>query len=730
MAMTTTSTEDQSGIILERLIDAAVDDRKEFLKTGKEIAAFAYMTSSEKDDYEGFTPEGAPDVPFKARLSKMAQALDLFGPFLYPSNPTRRVISRESADQYAQARNARIEQFLNYTPLETDLYGESLCAINDALCYGRGVMWTGFDSNKQLVCSVADTVENLLEDPDARTMKQVNWKGRIRYKPRWEWMTRYRDQAEMINELDAGGDRPSDKKGKKRDHSTEMVKMVEVYARVGLHNYSEGFNLIDQEREQGMADDTPRKYVVSGKKVITSGPWEVPLHRDGDWPCTEVDFRERANRVWPNSPLLPGLCHQKALNWVYTTFINRMSKTNRKIFAVLDGGQAGSNALSLDAINQAIYGDDMAVVKIPWNGQDDVDVRKVIQEVTISSGSEEFEKFYTVIAKEFEDATGLTPLLMSGDVGYQLRIKADAEMKDRSSKTRLNYYKERVEMWQAKIARKEALTMLFLQPRDVLAEMFGDQFVAELGVVMPPKDVAMQKRMNQQREQMAAQMGMQPPPPQPVGIDFDLAMREADYEIESGSMRARSPEQAQDAAGLFLERGVPALTTAGMVGPALEGMAQWAAINQFPAEFINVFKQAAAQIQQQQAAQTQQTQDQGAQQLAAQAQQESAMQAQQHAHEMQMQQQKLMAEAAMAQQKCKHDAAQKHADRTAAATPAPAPEPAEREPAAAEPAEPVVVNLTVNNAGPAVPTKRVYRFDRQGGSLVVAADAPDGTPAP
>lgn len=625
-------TEDLSGQILRDLLKAAEDDRKEFLDTGKEISSYAY----EKDyaaDYKDFAPEGV-EIAFKAKIAKMAQAIDIFGPYLYPSNPTRRVHSRPWADQYAQARNQAVEAFLNYTPNETDLYGESCSAIVDALAYGRGVMWTGYDARKQLVCSVADTVENLLVDPDGRSLKQCNWKGRIRIKPRWEVAQKMPKQAELINSLEPYANRKSDstvKTTRATDHQTEMIKYTEVYARVGLHNYREGFDLVN--KENGLADDSPRKYIVSNDKVLWSGSWEVPFFRDGDWPCTELDFRERPNRVWPSSPLQPGLCHQRALNWVYTTFMNRMRNTFRKVFAVLDGGNAGQNSLSQDEIQKAIYGGDLEVIKIPWNGQEDVDIRKVLQELTISSGSEEFEKFYGVISKEFEDATGLTSLLMSGDMGYQGRIKADVELKDNSSKTRLNFWKDRVEKWQGKLARKEALTALFLQPRETIGEIFGQEAQMVWGQVLPPEQAAMT----------------------PFGIDFDKALKEANYTIESGSMRAKTPEQEQDAADMAMSQVVPVLGQMGLVAPTLAIIKSWAEVNQMPAAIGAAVDQAGQQLQQQGAMQQQQAQQQqAAEQQAEQQKQQLADQKvaaekqatdMQHAHEMDIIQQQIQAQA-------------------------------------------------------------------------------------
>lgn len=640
--------EDPSGQILETILKAAKEDREDFLKTGKEISSYAYDKDYE-EDYKSFMPEGV-NIPFKAKLAKMAQAIDLFGPYLYPANPTRRVVSRPWADQYAQARNQAIEAFLNYTPNETDLYGESCSAIVDALAFGRGVMWTGYDSRKQLVCSVADSVENLYVDPDGRTLKQCNWKARRRIKPRWEVIQKFPNAAAIINELDSKADRKGDIKSRSKDHATEMVEYFEVYCRVGLHNYREGFDLVNQERDQGMADDSPRKYVVAGNKILESGNWDTPLHIDGDWPCTELDFRERPNRVWPSSPLQPGLCHQRALNWVYTVFINRMRNSFRKIFGVLDAGSGAQSSLSEDEVQKAIYGDDLEVIRIPWNGQDDVDIRKVIQELTISSGSDEFEKFYGVISKEFEDATGLTPLIMSGDIGYQARIKADVEMKDTSSKTRLNFWKDRVEKWQGKLARKEALTAMFLQPRDVIGKIFGQQAQQVWGKIMPPEMVDQHRQIFESSPQIQQSFVQGDDSVSPFGIDFDRALREADYTIESGSMRAKTPEQAQDAAEIAMNNVLPVLERAQLYGPLLVLVKSWAQLNNMPQEIVSAFDAAQQQVEQNQqmAAQQQGQQEQAAQQQA-------QMQAQQQAQAQEMEKQKAAAKQQMQDQSHAHE---------------------------------------------------------------------------
>ncbi len=568
-----------AGKICETLIEAAKKDRKTFDKEGDEVASFAYG-KDQQDDWKSF-PGGEP--VFKAKVAKMAQAVDIFGPHLYPSNPTRRITPRDDVDQFTMLRMKWLEKFLNYTPSECDLYSESLYATNEAVVRGRGVMWTGLDRRRGLVRSVADSVENLLKDPDAQTERDVNWKSRCRRSPRWEFAQRYQSNKPVIWDLDADASRKSDGRGKNRDHSTEIIKYYDMYARVGLHHYKEGFELIDQERAQGLADDSPRKYVIAGDKVIWSGPWDIPWFQDNDWPCTELDLRDCVNSLWPKSPLWTGICHQRALNWVYAVYMTRMSRSFRKVLGVLEGPDGVP--MNLDDLNKALYGDgdagNIEVVRIQWKGQENVKLGDIIQELVMTAGADEFEMFWKIVSREFEEATGLYPILHQGDVGRQMRSKAEVDLKAESSKTRINYYKERVEKFQSRLARKEAIATLLVQPRDVFAKIFGKQAALEFGV--PDESGQATTEYNQM---IAETNAMYPEEAQPFSFDVDRAFYEADYSIESGSMRPQSPEQAQDAADIYMNQAFAALMTAGQVEPAMMGMRAWAEINRMPQQFL------------------------------------------------------------------------------------------------------------------------------------------------
>lgn len=570
---------DKAGRICESLLTAAKKDRETFDKEGNEVAKYAYGEDTGDVDYRGF-PGGKP--AFEAKVAKMAQAVDIFGPYLYPANPTRKVTPRDGADPFTIQRLKRLEQFLNYTPTECDLYTESLYCTNEAIVRGRGVMWTGLDKRRGLIRSVADSVSNLLKDPDAPTERDVNWKARKRHSPRWEFAQRYKDKGEVIWGLEPDKPRKSEDKARSRDHSTEQVCYYDMYCRVGLHHYQEGFELIDRERAEGMADDSPRKYVVSGNKIIWSGPWDIPWFTDNDWPCTELDLRDCVNSLWPKSPLWPGMCHQRALNWVYGVYMTRMAHSFRKIIGVLEGPDGP--ALSMEDLGRALEGDGDAghieTVTIKWKGQDGVKLKDLIQEFVFTSGADEFERFWAVVGREFEESTGMYQILHQGDVGRQMRSKAEVDLKQSSSRTRINYYKEREEKFQSRLARKEALAAMFAQPREVIAKIFGEDAAMEFGEILPAEMANAVDPMT----------GMKL---NPFAIDFEKAFYEADYTIESGSMRPYTPEQAQDAADAFVNTALPALMTAGMVGPGLMGLQAWAEINRMPKPFVDALTSAA-----------------------------------------------------------------------------------------------------------------------------------------
>lgn len=535
------------GAILQRLISAGKKHREAFMANGKEIERYGYAQNYDFE-YQGKFAENAA-VFFKAKVAKTAQAVDTFGPYLYPANPTRRVESRPWATEVSVARSKIMGELLNYLPDETDLYLHARRAVNQAIVYGRGVLWTGYNPEKQIVQSIYDTVENLIVDPDAYTWEQVNWVARRRRIARWAAMKRYPGSKALIRSMDKTGDRATDKGASGEDPMSEMVELYEMHFKVGLANYKGGSDLAKNDEanpDQAVVDDSPRKYIVTGDgKMVKETTWEVPWFRDGEWPCTILDFRDMPDSIWPVSPLSPGLGHQRALNWIYTLYLSKLRYTTRSLIGVLKNSPLGG--ISEESVTEALYGGELPVIEFSvTGGGENVKLSDFIQQFNFQDGMAEFERASSIINREFEMATGLSDVLQTGEGRTQDRSAEATKFKRDASTTRVNDMKSRVERWMSVLARKEAIAARFLMGPDEIGRIFGPEAAQVWGEIMDP------------------------------GADFDSFFLETDYSIVSGSMIRQGPEQAQDATEAALNQAVPALFQAGAVRAALAIVSAWA----------------------------------------------------------------------------------------------------------------------------------------------------------
>jgi hypothetical protein len=573
---------DPKARTLLEMIESAKKARESFIDTGREIAEFAYA----KEHTKLHEAIGHKGNPFCATVAKTAEYLETVGPSLYQTNPDRRVISRPWASEEAKARNALMQDLLNYTSKETQLEDHSRRSINHALVYGAGVLWTGYNPKKRLVQSVWDSVENLLLDPDAGIPEEINWGARVRKKPKHWLRNRFKDKQKEIAgiQLEQG----------------EKVTLYEVYCKIGLHNFAK------QDAPMGGQDDAPRKYVVTdGGVILSEGEWEVPYFLDDKWPWELLYFRDGQGEngkecVWPTSPLQPGLGFQKALDWIYTWYLTKASQTTGTLLALI---RQNGQGIDLDAFRRAMATartTGRGVLEIEVSGEM-VDFQKFITEFNLSVGIDEFERFVGIVERAFERATGLTEFVSAGQTKQQFRSAAEAEIKDRNSRTRFEDMRARVEAWCARVARKEAQAARFLlEPEDV-GRIFGPQAAQLWSVLVPPMDIQMAQGMEQAAAagitdrtaaQMFAQEQVQP------GVVFEEWLLETDFEIESGTTRAKNLQQQQDAAGEFATIAFPAMMSGGFVVPALEGLKAWASVKDMPTSFIQAMDNAIMMAQQ------------------------------------------------------------------------------------------------------------------------------------
>ncbi len=409
-------------------------------------------------------------------------------------------------------------EYLNYTPDETDLYGESIRAINQSMVYGAGVMWTGFDQRKGLVHSVYGNIDELGIDPDVTSLDRAQYVYRKREKKRWELIDELPEARNLI-----AGLQPSKTSKSNIGKVNDLVEYYEVWMRVGLHRFIDGgLPSVDDKGMPVEISDKPRKFFVTKEgKLLKETTWEAPLFADNMWPFEMVSYVEDADSVWPISPLAASMPFQEALNWLFIFYMTKMRFCSRSLFALMDYGQDGVGADNLDKLQMM---DDMPFLKIRVDN-DQLKIGDLFQQLNLDPGLQNFETAHAIIKREHQEHSGLYDILHYGEGETQDRSATATEFKEKTAKTRINYRLDRVKKWQSKLARKEAIVARFIHQPEQIDVILGQGAGEVWGQLMPPAQAAAD----------------------PTLVSFQQWFLETDYSIESDSMRRNDHQTKVDA---------------------------------------------------------------------------------------------------------------------------------------------------------------------------------------
>lgn len=567
------------GKVLKELIDSSNKEKKDFLDTGKEIMAFAHK-AKEADTYKSMGVEA--ELWFRSTVAMTAQAIDEMCPYLYPANPLRcgyvkkKNFQNPLMQQMSEARNTLMMEYLNLTPNENDLYGESIRSINQTQAYGMGVLWTGYNQRSGLVGSFYGDVRDIAIDPDAMLWPEVNWVGRKREKKRWELADEFPEAAEVIATLKTNKRAKSNVSGKVGD----LITYHEVYMKVGLHRYVDGgLPTTDEMGEPIEYNDLPQRYIVSDDgKLIWEGDWESPIFYDNLWPFEPLSFIEDEESIWPISPMRSALPFQKALNWLYIFYMTKVKFCSRSLFAMIDSGQ---DSLGVDNEAMVQMMNDLPILKIRTSN-DQVKLADLFQQLNLNPGLENFEKAHAIIKREFQEHSGHFDIFHTGEGETQDRSATTTDFKERTSKTRINYRLDRVKKWQSKVARKEALIARYIHTPPQIDLLLGQGAGEIWGQIMPP-----------------AMPGM---PLNPMHVDFTQWARETDYDIVSDSMRRKDPQTKIDSLGEAMNTVVPVqLASMDLMEKAVayDTIAAWLDAIGAPDEIIDKNREMAAYLREQ-----------------------------------------------------------------------------------------------------------------------------------
>ncbi len=565
--------------ILMNLASMAKEERKRFLTDGDEINQFFNNRDDKTADYL------SDSVPHKPQMSKSGQFVSVIGAYLYEQNPTRRAEPRSWSGPDANARAKAMEAYLNYVPRQTNLKVHCKRAITQACVYGKGVVWIGWDEEKNIVTAIFDTVQNHLVDPDARFREECNWKARIRRKPRWWLEKRYPEAKKEIESANPVGKRKS---SKGVDYSTDTIEIYEMYFRVGLHNYEGGEDLLEKNEEgESYGDDTPMKYVMtSDGHILSEGQWEVPLFRKQLWPCIELDFYEIPGQYYPKSPIKDGLSQLRNMNWHYRHMMARVRQSARGFIALLAQNGVGVDGESLDKILDITPTPDgiFDVLRINATGlMENARLDQVLQQFKLESNLAEFQSAIAFEEQEFAKATGLYNILFQGQPETQMRSAAEVNFREKTARSRIEDMQKSVETWSDEIAAVQALYARFLGDVDDFTPIIGPELAQAIGTLIPP--------IEEEAQRMASELMTQGAPPkdaleigqlqaeeqdmmlrQQGGITFDEWLNEADYTVAGGSTRRKDVDEekeiyadaANTLAPVWFKTGLPPLMIASM----------------------------------------------------------------------------------------------------------------------------------------------------------------------
>lgn len=492
---------DITGRILRQQVRFASDRSREWRDSGDEIMRY-YHARTYDFEYETLPK----DAFFRAKVSKTWEAFAILAPFLNPPNPERTIAMAPETDLAAQARYTVVERYLNWTLKESHFYKQSRRSTLDFIGRGRGVMWTGVHPRKDIVTTFYDSTLNLLIDSNARTEEDVLWKARVRVMPRFKAIERWPHAAETIKRLPKCAHRFGDTTstdGEDVDQSVECVKLYEMWLVAGVHQFHGGEDLLRALRSPGeqagtiaredlsareatkvAVDNSPLKYVISEDgQLIDVGSWEVPWFTDGLWPCSEVVAYDDGSLQNPMSPLNAAIPFQRALNWLMTLMMGKYRVTSRLLLASMS--QNGQQ-LSEKSMRKVMLGADIEALHIDVKGETRT-LRDFMDTFNWNnSWINEGMAFYQMLEQRFEEMSGISEFLQSGEGRTQDRSAAATNARQQAVFARPDDMRNQFKDWHSEIARKEAVALQFLKGRDHIGQAFGEVAAQQFGFLATP----------------------------------------------------------------------------------------------------------------------------------------------------------------------------------------------------------------------------------------------------
>jgi hypothetical protein len=540
---------------------------------------------------------------FRMSTNKVFEAVKLFGSVIYARNPVRTVTPRTfpvippsalgidlnqpqqmdpatgammpdpRIEQFIQASqfvgnleegrrtiSQMLEAYLNYTPYELNLKEHSRRVVDEAIIKGMGVWWTELvelptDDGETygMIGSFADTVDNLLFDPDADEQEDLLWVAKRCIHPVDEVSAKYGlSREDLKGHLESYVARSEednrDYKHKKRNGKTnDLIVYWKIYSKTGFGHTLKGAPKDHRELFDGLGEhcyivvaegvdyplNVPKDIALeqpdeSGlpNSLFTRTRWPIPFYAEiNGWPFTPLQFHRKPGYSWPISHLKPGMPELKFINWAMSFLATRIMVSCKTMIGV-------AKAAGDDIKDQILKHEESGFSLIELSETLGRSVDEIVSVFQLPPVSPEIWQVLQAVSDQFDKRVGLTELVY-GMTRNQFRSAAEAQVKSEQISVRPDDMANALEDAMGEIARKEAMAARWLlQDRDV------ENVLGPLGAI-------------------AWQQGVQE-------LKLHQIAREFEYRIEAGS--ARKPNKASK-----VEQMQMALQT---LGPVLQGLMQ------------------------------------------------------------------------------------------------------------------------------------------------------------
>ena len=387
-----------------------------------------------------------------------------------------------------------MQNWLNYTPREQPkdgLIGQSELGIVDALVKGRGVLWSKPyqmpQSKQTLTGSFRESPDNLLIDPDFKSIHDAKWIAVKRVDPHWALERRFQlppDSLKGRASLESSwtyGERGQDHR--QDGQTNDLVVWYEVFSKTGCGARMTGMHMPVKEYLERTIGDfaylaiapsvpfplncSSRDLQVGGStgaglsddEVRTKFAWPIPYWADDRWPIEVLDFYPDPDSAWPIAPLSPGLGELKFLNFLIPWAANRIYNSSRDFWAI-----AGPHVEHYTKyLNEGL---DQTVIPTPMMVED---VRKVITVLQQPETRLDVWKIIEMVSDLFAKRVGLTEMAYGrNENGTQNRTAEETLAKSRAVGVRPDHMRKKVVQWQSNVSCLEGFcARWFVEGKDV-----------------------------------------------------------------------------------------------------------------------------------------------------------------------------------------------------------------------------------------------------------------------